>query len=242
MFKGKHVLSVTPARGGSKGVIKKNLRKVGDLTLTGRVAKLVSDLEFIDYGLLSSDDPDMQDEAKRYGLEAPFLRPESLSGDRVAAIDVWAHAWKEAEKLTGKTFDIGIYIEPTCPLRRREHIEATLCKLIEEKWSAVWTLSEIDPRHHPFKKMRLDQVGHAFPYDARGSNIIARQQLETLYERNGVCYAATRQTVLEKHSLEGDRLGGLVLDEPFVSIDSELDIELSEFYLQRSIKMGLMQE
>ncbi|WP_288349388.1 acylneuraminate cytidylyltransferase family protein [uncultured Thalassospira sp.] len=242
MFKGKKVLSVTPARGGSKGVIKKNLRKVGDLTLTGRVAKLVSGLEFLDYCLLSSDDPDMQAEARRYGLGAPFSRPQTLSGDRVAAIDVWAHAWQQAEELTGQTFDIGIYIEPTCPLRRREHIEATLSKLVEEDWTAVWTLNEIDPRHHPFKKMRLDEEGHAFPYDDRGREIIARQQLETLYERNGVCYAATRQTVLEKHSLEGDRLGGLILDEPFVSIDSELDVDLAEFFLQRAIKLGLMQE
>ena len=199
MIDGNSVLSVTPARGGSKGVHKKNLRHVAGMSLTARTAQLASSISWIDKAVLSTDNKEIRDEGVKFGLEAPFLRPEKLSGDRVAAIDVWRHAWLECEKNENKIFDVGIYIEPTCPLRREEHIKSTVKELISGNWDAVWTVSKIDPRHHPYKKLRIEKNNAIELYDDRGANIIARQQLEDLHERNGVCYAAKRSTVIEKN-------------------------------------------
>lgn len=242
MYKGLRVLSITPARGGSKGVKGKNIRKVGALSLTGRVAELVSGLDWIDYGVLSTDDPTIRDEGVNHGLECPEFRPAELSGDAVAAIDVWHYEWLQAEKRNNVQYDICIYVEPTCPLRRAEHIEKTVAALVENDWDTAWTVSAIDLRHHPYKKLKITDDGVLERYDPRGDKIIARQQLETLFETNGVCYAATRRAIVEDKSLSGERCGAVDLEDdgPFVSIDSERDIEMCEFFLQHAIKNGVM--
>lgn len=229
---GMRILSVTPARGGSKGVPKKNLRHVGGMSLTARVATLASSLPWIDRAVLSTDSEDIQAEGIAHGFAAPFLRPADISHDRAAAIDVWRHAWREMEERDGVRYDASIYIEPTCPLRRPEHCRATVDMLLSGDWDAVWTVSEIDLRYHPLKQLRVAE-GELSYYDPASVNIVARQQLDMLYYRNGACYAARRETVMDKASLSGERCGAVVLDEPLVSIDTELDLELAEFYYRR---------
>ena len=71
-------------------------------------------------------------------------------------------------------------------------------------------------------------------YDASGAQIIARQQLEPVYHRNGIAYAFTRECLLEQKTIRGLRTGALLIEEPCVNIDTEWDLELAEFLLSRS--------
>ena len=83
MFKNYKVLAIVPARGGSKGIPLKNLKKVNGLSLIGHVGNLVKQEDEIDKTILSSDNELIVNEAKKYGIEAPFIRPKYLSGDRI---------------------------------------------------------------------------------------------------------------------------------------------------------------
>ena len=89
---GLSVLAVVPARGGSKGIPRKNLRKVGSLSLIAWAANTVGELAWIDSAVISTDDAEMAEEGKRYGLVAPFLRPIELASDVSSSVDMWQHA------------------------------------------------------------------------------------------------------------------------------------------------------
>ena len=106
MINGKKILAVVPARGGSKGVHKKNLREIMGIPLVGIAGKTLNLIPEIDYKIVSTDSEEIAFEATNYGLEAPFMRPPELSGDRVGDIPVLKHAlnWylknKESAKIS----------------------------------------------------------------------------------------------------------------------------------------------
>lgn len=232
MIDGRRILAVVPARGGSKGIALKNLRTVAGVPMVARVGAVVARVPMIDRAVVSTDHDEIARIAEAAGLAAPFRRPEPISGDRIADWRVLEHALGECERLDGVTYDIIVMLQPTSPLRRPEHVVATIEKLVNEGWDAVWTVSRSDSKAHPLKQLVVDESGLSL-YDHRGAEIIARQQLDPVYHRNGIAYVMTRECLTKGRAIEGPRTGALVLDGPFVSIDTEWDIELVEFILTR---------
>jgi len=102
--------------------------------------------------------------------------------------------------------------------------------LIDGAWDAVWTVSETDSKSHPLKQLIVNEDGLNY-YDDNGAKIIARQQLEPVYHRNGIAYAITRECLLDKKSIKGDKTGALVIKGEYISIDTERDLDLVEFIL-----------
>jgi CMP-N-acetylneuraminic acid synthetase len=94
-------------------------------------------------------------------------------------------------------------------------------------------VSETDSKAHPLKQLVIRDNKLDY-YDDRGADIIARQQLEMLYHRNGAAYAITRECLLEKKSIKGDRTSAVVIEDLLANIDTEFDIEFAEFLLQGS--------
>jgi CMP-N,N'-diacetyllegionaminic acid synthase len=230
MIDGKKVLAVVPARGGSKGVPMKNIRPVLGVPLVARVGHLVRRIPAIDRAVVSTDHQEIARISREAGLDVPFMRPLELSGDRVADWDVLVHALQEVERLDGVTYGIVVMLQPTSPLRTPEHVVATIDKLVLENWDSVWTVSETDSKSHPLKQLRLcdDRIEY---YDARGADIVARQQLDKLYHRNGAAYAMTRECLLQQKTIKGKRTGALVIAEPIISIDTLWDFRLAELFL-----------
>jgi len=235
MYKAKRILAVVPARGGSKGIKLKNLRPIQGVPMVARVGQVVSETEMIDRAVVSTDHTEIARVAEDSGLAAPFMRPEDLSGDRIADFDVLRHAIIETERIDGVEYDIVMMLQPTSPLRRREHLTGVIEKLVDEDWDAVWTVSPTDSKAHPLKQLLVDDMSGQMDYhDQSGDKIVARQQLDTLYHRNGIAYAITRQCLLEQKTIKGIRTGALVLEGDFVSIDTEWDIRLVEFILTQA--------
>lgn len=228
MIDGKRVLAICPARGGSKGIPRKNLQPFLGVPLVAHVGRLVGSLSVVDRAVVSTDDPKIADVARQSGLDAPFFRPERLAGDRVSDADVLRHGLAETERIDGVAYDVVVMLQPTSPLRRPEHVIRAVEMLVRENWEAVWSVSPTDSKCHPLKQLTLQEDGCLGYYDPAGSRIIARQQLSPLYHRNGVVYAIRRQCLLEKGIL-GSRTGALVLDEPLISIDTRWDLELAEW-------------
>ncbi len=228
----KRVLAVVPARGGSKGISLKNLRPVGGVPLVARVGHLVRDIPMIDRAVVSTDHEDIALAAEESGLAAPFRRPPAISGDCISDIDVLTHALIEVERIDGVTYDVIAMLQPTSPLRRTDHVTACIEMLIDGDWDAVWSVSETDSKGHPLKQLTVAD-GAINYYDLAGAAIIARQQLAPVYHRNGICYAMTRECVLDQKTIKGRRTGALVVEGNFVSIDTEWDLSLVEFILSR---------
>lgn len=226
----RRVLAVVPARGGSKGVPRKNLQKIGGVPMVARVKRAIDQLDFITRAVVSTDDPEI---AAASGLDAPFMRPERLSGDRASAADVARQALQSMEEIDGCRYDVMLYLEPTAAVRCPSDIEACYKKLVSGGYDAVWTVSPVNPSYHPLKLFQVEGEALRY-YDPAGAQIVARQQLTPLYRRNGVCYALTRACVIE-HGFMGPNTGVVVTDDKHISVDSDLDIAFVNYMLEKGL-------
>jgi CMP-N,N'-diacetyllegionaminic acid synthase len=231
VYGARRILVVVPARGGSKGVPRKNLREVLGVPLVARVGHLMRELDFVDRAVVSTDDDEIAAVAEAAGLAAPFRRPTELSGDRIGDLDVLTHALEATEALDGVDYDVVVMLQPTSPLRRAEHVAAVVEKLVDCALDAVWTVGPTDLKYHPRKQLVLDEDRLDF-YDPQGSEVIARQQLTPVYHRDGAAYAISRECLLSQKSILGKQASAVVVDEPMVSIDTLEDFERVEAVLQ----------
>ena len=230
MIEGRTVLAVVPARGGSKGIPLKNLRQVAGRSLVARVGDVIADVPEIDRAVVSTDHAGIATAAEEAGIAAPFMRPEALSGDYIGDIDVLTHALSASEAADGRRYDIVVMLQPTSPLRTAAQVSATIRMLVEGGWDSVWTVSPTNSKAHPLKQLEI--AGGALDYyDPAGARIIARQQMGTVYHRNGIAYAITRSCILDQHTIKGARTGALIVEGEHISIDTEWDIALVEFLL-----------
>ncbi len=236
MIADKKILVVVPARGGSKGVKLKNIRPISGIPLVALVGQVVKQLPFVDRAVVSTDHTAIAKIAEESGLDVPFMRPEELSGDIVADGPVLHHALMACEKIDGQQYDVVVMLQPTSPFRRPEHVTAAVRKLIDGGYDAVWTVSETDSKAHPLKQLVI-QDNRLDYYDPAGANIIARQQLQPVYHRNGVAYVMTRELIAAKKAIKGVKTSFVVIDDPLVNIDTEVDFKLAEFMLEQ-IKNG----
>ncbi len=232
MIASRRILTVVPARGGSKGIPLKNLRGVGGRSLVARVGDVVRQVPEIDRAVVSTDHEEIAREAEQAGIAAPFRRPEALCGDRIGDVDVLTHALEATEAIDGLRYDIIVMLQPTSPLRTPGNVSDTIRKLVDGGWDSVWTVSETDSKAHPLKQLSVngDALGY---FDPAGAEIVARQQLKPVFHRNGIAYAMTRECLIDQHSIKGQRTGALVIDGTHVSIDTEWDLALVEFILSR---------
>ena len=147
MIKGLKILSVIPARGGSKGVPLKNLREIRGISIVEIAAKVSSSVDIIDKTIVSSDHEGIIKAAIKGGAEAPFIRPLELSGDRISDLEVLTHSLLQVEKDDGVNYDIVVMLQPTSPLRIKQQVIDTIEILVNNKFDSVWTVSETDHRN-----------------------------------------------------------------------------------------------
>jgi CMP-N-acetylneuraminic acid synthetase len=234
---GKIVLAVVPARGGSKSIPRKNLAIVHGKSLIEHAANTILQCKWIDKAVLSTDDTEIKVEGERCGLSAPFLRPDELSSDTASSIDMWQHAWSEAEAAYNTRFDISLLIEPTSPLRQPEDLRLT-AEIVACKYQSAAATISINPAHFtPHKTLTLDEQGIIGYYIGKeGHKYHNRHLIPTYYHRNGICYAVTRQHLLENGKLL-EKAAGVIIDHPIVNIDEPFELELAEWLMQRNERM-----
>tara|TARA_B110000503_G_scaffold135950_1_gene217433 strand:- start:463 stop:1167 length:705 start_codon:yes stop_codon:yes gene_type:complete len=233
MKNNKKILCVIPARGGSKGIPLKNIQKIMGKTLIKITADCVKKINLIDKCILSTDNQDIANEAIACGIEVPFMRPSNISGDRISDFQVLEHALLAMEKIDKKEYDYILMLQPTSPLRSYKDVISCLNKIIDENWDAVWTVSKNDSKNHPLKQLKIDGYDSLSLYDKAGENIIARQELNPLFYRNGVAYVMTRNCLLNQKKILGLKTAGFIVNSYQISIDTPLDLELAEFFLKK---------
>jgi CMP-N-acetylneuraminic acid synthetase len=234
MILGRHLLVVVPARGGSKGLPRKNLQPFLGRPLVAHTGSFVAGLDWVDRAVVSTDDEEIAATAEASGLAAPFRRPAALSGDRIGDWDVLHHALLEAERLDARTYDIVVMLQPTCPLRQPEHVLTTVRRLVDGGWDAVWTVSPTDLHYHPLKALTIGADGAMEHFDPRGAEVVARQQLQPVFHRNGAAYAVTRECLVTQRTIKGRRSSAVVISDPLVNIDSLDDLRRAEAMASRS--------
>ena len=228
MFESKRILAVVPARGGSKGIPLKNLRKIKDKSLVQITSECISSCKYIDEAVISSDYNEIINEGISFGLQGYFKRPSKISGDNVGDVPVLKHALLEAEKQKKIKFDIIVMLQPTCPLRKASQVNEVIEKIVSYNFDTVWTVNEVNVKFHPDKQLKILEDGNLRFFSDKGKNIITRQELKKTYMKNGIAYAISRDWLLDKHLLLGEKAGYIVYNNPVVNIDDLQDLKLAE--------------
>jgi CMP-N-acetylneuraminic acid synthetase len=230
---GTTVLAVIPARGGSKGIPRKNLRQIQGKSLIAHAAAALESLDWIDHAVLTTDDEEIAAEGRRCGLDVPFLRPAHLARDESDAVSTWQHAWRTSESHYGMRFDVSVLVQPTTPTRTSEDIELTVRELIAKKADAVATVNRLPGHYTPEKILRIDDSGHLRPYLSHGLSCTSRQMAPSYYYRNGIAYAVTRAHLLDHGQLMEGNCVPLLIEHDIANIDDPIELDWAEFLLNR---------
>ena len=222
-------LAVIIARGGSKGIPRKNLLLIGDkpmLAHTVETALKVSTANPLDV-IFSTDSEEIRQTAIAAGAWAPFLRPSELAADDIPSWPVVQHAVAQAEMIKNINYDLIVYLQPTAPLCCPKDVLRCINALNENPniESAV-AVTEVET--HPFRMKRLLSDGRLINYIDQGfEDMRPRQRLPKVYRRAGSVYVSRRKVVMENNTLVGDPCIGIVVSpETAIDVDSEIDLEL----------------
>lgn len=230
MYNGQTILALIPARGGSKGVPRKNLRCLAGKPLIVYTIEAALQANFIDRIIVSTDDLEIANISKKYGAEVPFIRPEVLATDGAKGIDVVLHAMQWLEDHNEK-FDLLMLLQPTSPLRDSEDIENALGLFMRKNADAVVSVCEVE--HSPLwmNTLREDLCMKDFiDKEVLNKN---RQQLEIYYRLNGAIYLAKWDFIKQYKSFYGDKTYAYIMPrEKSVDIDSEFDLQFAEFLMR----------
>jgi len=235
MKREKEVLAVIPARGGSKGIPRKNLARLCGRPLIQYTIDAAKHSELVSRVVLSSDDEEIMEYCKARGIEVPFRRPQTLAQDDTPMIDVIKHGVEFLEKSESYRPHDVVVLQPTSPLRTSIHIDKALSILYETEADSVVSVVEVPHQYNPVSVMKLTEGKLAAFLQGERREIYIRQHKPTLYARNGAAVYAIRYATFMQHStLYGEDCRPLVMKpEESVDIDTIFDLKLAEFLLGR---------
>ena len=223
------VLCVIPARGGSKGIPRKNLAKLAGRPLLHYALSAALAARTPRRVVVSSENATILEAAAQYGPNVALPRPRELAADDTPSHPVAVHALEACEADGDEAYDYLLLLQATSPLVTPQDIDGVIRTLIETGADSCVTV--VRSRDHPSKLKQLEG-DRLLPY-AGEERTYARQALPALYKRNGACYAVQR-LVLLSGSLYGQDVRAVVMPrERSVDIDEPLDLEYAEFLLAR---------
>jgi CMP-N-acetylneuraminic acid synthetase len=227
------VLAIIPARGGSKGVPRKNIRMVnGKPLIAYTIEPALAVKDRLHRLIVSTDDEEIAAIAREYGAEVPFMRPADLGGDKIPMVPVLQHAVKTVEEMDGVKIDWVLLLQPTCPFRLPEDILAALDLAAEGGCDSVISVVRV-LSHHPIlmKKIENNQLLPFMIEEVEGTR--RQDYAPPAYMRNGCIYLTNRDNLLKNNSIWGKIIRPYVMpEERSVNVDSELDMKLVEFMLE----------
>jgi N-acylneuraminate cytidylyltransferase len=227
-----YVVGAIFARGGSKGVLRKNIRLFAGKPLMAYAIETALASELIDQVIVSTDDAGIAAVAQQYGAEVPFMRPAELARDDSPEWLAWQHTIRTLEVTEGEPkMDVFVCIPPTSPLRAVADVDACIQTLLESDVDLVITVKPAE-RNPYFNMVVLDEQDYARLVIQPDKKIHRRQSAPMVYDMTTVAYAARPEFVLSADSMfEGKVKAVVVPAERAVDIDTELDFRFAEFLL-----------
>jgi CMP-N-acetylneuraminic acid synthetase len=229
------ILGLIPARGGSKGVHRKNLQPIAGKPLI--TYSIISALrsQGIDTLIVSTDDQEIAEIARSEGAEVPFIRPEELAMDTSPTVLTVLHAIKYLEEQQ-QFYDGVCLLQPTVPFRSHLDIDQAINRW---KSSDADSLVSIRPVPHPFHPdwvFYKDEENQIYLANGQQEIIPRRQELTPAYYRDGAIYLTRTQIILKNHSLYGKRIMGYQMEKsPDINIDTWEDFERAKEFATKNL-------
>jgi CMP-N-acetylneuraminic acid synthetase len=221
-------LGLIPARGGSKGIPRKNLALLAGRPLLAWTCDAARGASGLSRTIVSTDDDEIAQEARRFGVEVPFMRPAELAADDTPMLAVVAHALAQVDEP-----DAVVLLQPSSPLRQSRHIDEALQILRESGADTVVSVVEVPHAFTPASLMRIES-GRLRP-DGDDVGPVDRHAKERLYARNGPAVLVTRPDTVRSGSLYGADIRPYVMSRlESVDVDGPEDLALAELHLARA--------
>ena len=226
------VVCIIPARGGSKGVPRKNIKMLAGRPLIAYTIEQALQSRYIDRTIVSTEDGEIADISKQYGAEVPFMRPDDLAGDQVATVDVLLHAISWLEKENHYDFDLLVLLHTTTPLRAVGDIDASIEMLVTAKADNIFSVTEAH-RNPYFNMVEVDAEGKV--QLAKKGSFPSRQSAPPVYDMNSSIYVWWKDILKRegKIFLENSRVY-VMPKARSIDIDDDIDFKIAEILMNKS--------
>ena len=230
------ILAIIPARGGSKGVLGKNIKLLNGKPLLAYTAEIASQSQFLTEVIVSTDDELIVKVAEGLGLKVPFVRPMALAQDSTPTLDVIIHAlkWYENQNFY---FDAVCLLQATSPFRTVEFLNKAIEKFIETDCDSLVSVQKVPHEYNPHWTFEVNPQGNLKIATGEDQIISRRQELPVAYHRDGSIYITKTEVLLNQHSLYGKNIAYIESDADFyVNIDTLEDWEKAEEMIQKKLQ------
>lgn len=235
MYNEHSILAIIPARGGSKGVPRKNIRLLAGKPLIAWTIEAAKKSKYIDRIVVSTEDDEIRDIALKFGAEIPFLRPAELAKDDTPSIAPILYTVKKISADEKREFDFILLLQVTSPLRNERHIDEAIENLIknEDKFDSLISVTELE---HPVYWNRIvgsnRELKNFIEYSRKEK--YRRQDFNEIYRLNGALYLINGNVFIKYERLETDKTMAYIMDrKSSVDIDCLEDFELAEYNINK---------
>ena len=228
------ILTIIPARGGSKGIKLKNLSKIYDKPLVAFSIEHSLESKLINRTIVSTDNEEIAKVSEEYGAEIPIFRRKELAGDRILDLPVFEHMLTYLKEEENYEPEIVVHLRPTSPYRKAEWVDSAINLLVENP-SADSVRSVSEPSQHPYRVFEIKNKylhsvmneRHPEPY------LLRRQELPKMYYYNCVIDVTKPSTIFNKKSMTGDKMLPYIMKrEDSIDIDTPMDLEFAKVFLK----------
>jgi CMP-N,N'-diacetyllegionaminic acid synthase len=226
MIAGKSVLAIIPARGGSKGVPRKNIRDMAGKPLIAWTIEEARKSQYIDRLIVSSEDTEIINVARKWGCEVPFTRPAELARDETPGIEPVIHALTVLPR-----YNYVVLLQATSPFRSVEDIDGCIEQCIRQDAAACVSITESDKS--PYWMYTLDTTHHMEPLISNLGDNVRRQDLPQIFSLNGAVYVAKVSELLRSRSfITPGTVGYRMPKDRSLDIDTEQDFRICEILMR----------
>ena len=230
MIENKKILAIIPARGGSKGIPRKNVKAISGKPMIQYTIEAAKECPYLDKVVVSTEDVEIADISMRAGAIVPFSRPEELATDEAKTIDVVMHAVEFYER-KAERFDIIVLLQPTSPLRNAEDITKALEYFMRNEQRSLVTVSEVSESpilmRNFNKENKLEKI-------LEEDSDVRRQDMKKFYRINGAIYINKASELNANTSFNDNEMGFVLTQEHGIDVDEPQDLVVAEYYLSQA--------
>ena len=225
----RRIICIIPARKGSQGLHKKNLRLVGFFTLVNRAIKVAKKIETPTLIILSSNDERI---IRRYSnkVDLCIIRKPELSTSSASIVDVIKDALSQVQDLSEN--DLVMLLEPSSPNRNSDDLNSAIQDMINIGYSSLISVSLVDLKYHPYKVLKSNNDTTLSPYVLKSPKVTNRQEIkEDAYYRNGIFYLYTAKVAMGMVESVPINSNFIVTARNVSNVDNSLDLWKARYFL-----------
>lgn len=230
MINGKLILAIIPARGGSKGIPKKNIKELNGKPLIAYTIEETKKSKYVDRIIVSTDDKQIAKISRSYGADVPFIRPKELAQDDTPGIEPIIHCIESLKKNENYTTEYVCLLQCTSPFRKAEQIDEALERIACKNSESLVSICESEVSPYWMKKVENDAIEDFLDNEPFFSR---RQDIPKVYRLNGALYIAKTVFLLDNKNWYTKNTLPYIMDRlTSVDIDDIVDFRFAEFLIK----------